>query len=43
MEIIAQTIVSRVENSFDLFSMIEIAEDISCGLQKEKKVRKKKK
>jgi hypothetical protein len=38
MEITAQTTISRVENSFDLFPTIEIAEDISCGLQKAKKV-----
>jgi hypothetical protein len=36
MGITAQTIISRVKNSFDL-PMIEVAEEISSGLRKENK------
>ena len=42
MGIKAQTIINKVKNSLDL-SMIEVAKEISSGLQEEKWKKKKKK
>lgn len=39
MGITEQTISSSVKNSFDLLPMIEAAEEISSGLQKQKKLK----